>query len=240
MDKSKIKGIIFDYGATIDTNGRHWKDVLWDAYIEQQIPVSRDAFYEAYVYGERYLATHEIVSPEDDFLSVLLAKTHLQAHWLIERGFLENNALSSFYPLAVSVQCNKFVLNILKNTIPVLEKLALQYHLVLVSNFYGNIETVLKDFGLDLFFKKIIESAVVKIRKPDPAIFALGVEALGLSPEEVVVVGDSHSKDIVPAQKLGCQTIWLKGSAWEDDFSGQGMIDVVITDFSELEKLLLN
>ena len=24
-----IKGIIFDYGGTIDTNSRHWAEVLW-------------------------------------------------------------------------------------------------------------------------------------------------------------------------------------------------------------------
>ena len=24
-----IKGVIFDYGGTIDTNSRHWAEVLW-------------------------------------------------------------------------------------------------------------------------------------------------------------------------------------------------------------------
>ena len=92
--------------------------------------------------------------------------------------------------------------------------------MVLVSNFYGNVETVLKDFGIDGYFKKVIESAVVGVRKPDPKIFTLGVEALGLKPEEVLVIGDSYSKDIVPAEKAGCQAIWLKGKGWtqeEDD-----------------------
>ena len=26
-----IKGIIFDYGGTIDTNSRHWAEVLWES-----------------------------------------------------------------------------------------------------------------------------------------------------------------------------------------------------------------
>ena len=97
---------------------------------------------------------------------------------------------------------------------PVLEHLAAKYPLVLVSNFYGNVETVLADFDLARYFRKVVESAVVGVRKPDPKIFALGVEALGLKPEEVLVVGDSLSKDILPAESLGCQTAWLKGKGW--------------------------
>ena len=97
---------------------------------------------------------------------------------------------------------------------PVLETLSKKYPMVLVSNFYGNVETVLKDFGIDKYFIKVIESAVVGVRKPDPKIFTLGVEALGLKPEEVLVFGDSYSKDIIPAEKAGCQAMWLKGKGW--------------------------
>ena len=71
--------------------------------------------------------------------------------------------------------------------------------MVLVSNFYGNIHQVLNEFDLDGLFDSIIESAVVGVRKPDPAIFTLGVKALGMAAEDTVVVGDSYTKDIVPA-----------------------------------------
>ncbi len=30
-----IKGIIFDYGGTIDTGGDHWSEVIWHAYQEE-------------------------------------------------------------------------------------------------------------------------------------------------------------------------------------------------------------
>ena len=66
--------------------------------------------------------------------------------------------------------------------------------MVLVSNFYGNVQAVLADFNLLQYFESIIESAVVGVRKPDPQIFRLGVDALGMKPEEVLVVGDSYKK----------------------------------------------
>ena len=32
-----IKGVIFDYGGTIDTNSVHWAEVLWAAYVKMGI-----------------------------------------------------------------------------------------------------------------------------------------------------------------------------------------------------------
>ena len=118
----------------------------------------------------------------------------------------------------------------------VLLQLKQQYPLVLVSNFYGNISTVLKEMGMDSLFDNIIESAVVGVRKPDPKIFTLGVEALQMVPEEVTVVGDSYDKDIVPAKQAGCQTVWLKGKGWTDEEPDGKAADRIISQLDELLK----
>jgi putative hydrolase of the HAD superfamily len=98
-----------------------------------------------------------------------------------------------------------------------LEELIKHYPLMLVSNFYGNIDEVLRAYGIRHLFKGIIESAVVGVRKPNPTLFKLGVDALELEPGEVLVVGDSLRKDIEPADKLGCHVLWLKGKGWTED-----------------------
>jgi len=236
LDTSKIKGIIFDYGGTIDSNGKHWAEVLWEAYQDNQVPVTKKDFRDAYVYGERYLATNYVIEPSDTFKKLLEKKIDLQINWLIVNGFLPDNDKTSQYSLAISNQCYNFASSFLKRAKPVIQKLHEKYPLVLVSNFYGNVESVLDDFEITCFFKEIIESAVVGVRKPDPAIFSLGVKALGFAQEEVVVIGDSYSKDIIPATKIGCKTIWLKGIGWEDENLNQSA-DVVISDFCELEKI---
>ena len=69
--------------------------------------------------------------------------------------------------------------------------------------------TVLEEFGLSHLFKDIIESSVVGVRKPDPEIFRLGVNALGLEPAETIMIGDSPDKDIIPAQSIGYHTIQI-------------------------------
>ena len=37
LTTDKIKGIIFDYGGTIDSNGLHWAEVIWKAYEAEPI-----------------------------------------------------------------------------------------------------------------------------------------------------------------------------------------------------------
>ena len=119
---------------------------------------------------------------------------------------------------------------------PVLEKLSARYPMVLVSNFYGNVEEVLRDFNIRQYFNGIIESAVVGVRKPDARIFMLGVVALGLEPEQVLVVGDSLRKDILPARSIGCQTAWIKGRGWtpEEDAAEDSALIPALASLPEL------
>jgi putative hydrolase of the HAD superfamily len=235
IDFKQIKGIIFDYGATIDSNGKHWAEVLWDAYLANRIPVSKSDFRDAYVYGERYLALHPLIKPHFTFRDVLSEKVTIQLKWLVQQQFLPENADYSQCSFAISEHCYTFASETTRLAKPVLEKLHKQYPLILVSNFYGNIDAVLKDFDIAGSFDDIVESAVVGIRKPDPAIFSLGVKKLNLEPQEVVVVGDSYKKDILPAQSIGCRTIWLKGTGWDGEETGSA--DVIIADFLELKGL---
>lgn len=233
FDLSAVKGIIFDYGGTIDSNGAHWAEVLWDAYKDVNVPVTKEAFREAYVYGERYLATHPDVQPNHNFYDLLKIKTDLQIRYLLEQKLLEDNDKTAGYSLLISKQCYLFAKDIISKEKEILKALQDRYPMVLVSNFYGNVQAVLGDFGLLEFFDDIIESAVVGVRKPDPAIFGLGVDKLNLPASSIVVIGDSHAKDIVPASKNGCQTIWLKGLGWGDD-DPDATADLIITDFMEL------
>lgn len=224
-----IKGIIFDYGGTLDTNSRHWSEVLWSKYEEYHVPVGKADFREAYVYGERTLARIPLVKPEDNFHDVLCIKTKLQMEYLIEQGKLEQTDAME-YAVKIADSCYQYVLSVLEKTRPVVQSLSRKYKLVLVSNFYGNIRSVLKDFELDDFFSDVIESSVVGVRKPDPAIYRLGVEVLKLPAENVLVVGDSFSKDMVPAKAVGCKVAWLKGEGWENEEIDESLPDIIITD----------
>lgn len=230
----RIKGFIFDYGGTLDTRGNHWGKVLWHGYERTEVPVDEQDFRDAYVYGERTLATSPIVKPDFTFRDTLQAKIRLQLQWLEEKRNLGD---ATGYLKRILDDVYQQTMQTTKESALVLEELAKKYPLVLVSNFYGNIATVLREFSLDHLFGDIIESAVVGIRKPDARIFALGVERLGMKAEEVAVVGDSYDKDILPSHSIGCHTIWFKGEGWTDEVVENPVADKVIGSLKEILSL---
>ena len=230
-----IKGIIFDYGGTIDTDCRHWSEVLWDGYQAVGIPVTKAHFRDAYVYGERSLARQPLVRPEHNFLDLLRIKVGEEFSYLIDNSLWSVGADEvQRLAFAVAQWCYDYVLRVLSVTRPVVKALAARYPLVLVSNFYGNINTILADFQLDDCFKHVVESSVVGVRKPDPQIYQLGVDAIGLPADEVLVVGDSFSKDVVPAKAVGCRVAWLKGEGWGNETIDESLPDVIITELPQL------
>ena len=199
-----IKGILIDFGGTIDSDGIHWFDAFKEAY-DMVADIPRDLLWDAYVHTERTLGRNPIIKPIDTFCKTLQTKIALQTEYLQSKGITitaQDTILDTCY--------NKVVKHISTFSKPALEKIKLP--MVLVTNFYGNMHTVLAEFGLDHLFKEVIESAVVGVRKPDPEIFLLGVKALGLEPSETLMIGDSQEKDIIPAQSLGCHTIRITPS----------------------------
>ncbi|MGA0556030.1 HAD family hydrolase [Larkinella sp. VNQ87] len=232
-----IKGLLFDYGGTIDTNGLHWGGVLWSHYQRYGIPVDQPAFARAYAFGERSLAINPLVKPTHSFYEVLLLKIEQQFQYLTDNGFKPDSGAIE----TIAFDCSEFARQTVAQAKPVLAALANQYPLVMVSNFYGNLNTVLDDFGIRSCFQTVIESAVVGIRKPDPGIYRLGLAALQLPAENAVVIGDSYTKDIQPALTIGCRTIWLNGAGWEDtprNSESISVVDAEITDFARLPEVL--
>ena len=232
------KGLIFDYGGTIDTRGDHWGKVLWKGYERCDIPVSEMEFREAYVHAERTLGRNPIIQPSYTFKKTLDMKLRIEMEYLMTQGYwnVSEEEYMAKHDQLLGLLYEE-VCQVVGESRRVLDVLRLNHPMVLVSNFYGNISTVLKEFSLDGYFVKIIESAVVGIRKPDPRIFTLGVEALGLPAADVTVVGDSYYKDILPAIKAGCHTVWIKGMGWTDEQYDETVPDKVIARLDELLKI---
>ena len=219
------EGWIFDYGGTLDTGGQHWGKVLWHAYERHRIAVTEQQFREAYVHAERTLGKNPIIKPTDTFRKTLETKLRLQMAFLGIGDDALLPLLDDVYAGAVQQTArSRDILLQLKERCP----------LVLVSNFYGNLSTVLREFALDGISEAVVESAVVGVRKPDPRIFLLGAEALGLPPYSVTAVGDSLEKDIIPARQAGCRTVWLQGEGWTAHDASAPEADRVIYGLDEL------
>lgn len=230
-----IKALVFDYGGTIDTCGRHWGRVIWEGFRKNGLPVAEPVFREAYVHGERTLGRNPIIKPEMTFRATLATKLRIEADYMVAEGGWDASAEEVRNVCDATLDyLYEGVRRETAHSRMVLERLSRQFPMALVSNFYGNIHTVLDEFGLAAFFDAVIESAVVGVRKPDPRIFKMGVDALGVKPCETLVVGDSISKDIFPAKSVGCKTAWLKGEGWSNGQDDETLPDMIIAGLDGL------
>ena len=91
-------------------------------------------------------------------------------------------------------------------TLEALERLkSAGYKLAIVSNAEGQVASDAGRFGLAPFFDTIIDSHVVGVSKPDPRIFHIALERLGVGPNEARFAGDIYSIDVLGARAAGIE-----------------------------------
>lgn len=83
------------------------------------------------------------------------------------------------------------------------------YRLGVISNSDGRIESLLESVGLLSRFDFVIDSQLVGVEKPDPRIFLMGCQRLGLRPDEVMYVGDIYEIDVVGARNAGLRAVLI-------------------------------
>ncbi len=78
-----------------------------------------------------------------------------------------------------------------------------------VSNSDGRVEEALTAAGIRDHFEVVLDSALVGVEKPDPAIFRAALTALGVAADETLYVGDLYEVDVVGAQAAGLDAVLL-------------------------------
>ncbi len=87
-----------------------------------------------------------------------------------------------------------------------------------VSNADGRIASALESAGLATLLEVIVDSTVVGVEKPDPAIFAHALAPLGLHAHEAWYLGDTVSYDAAAADAAGLVS-------WVIDHPGLHVLD---------------
>lgn len=84
-----------------------------------------------------------------------------------------------------------------------------KYRTALLSNDTAQLEGRLRDYGLYDLFDPVLISAQVGLMKPDPAIYHMMLQRLGVAPHEAVFIDDSPA-NVQGAQPLGIHTILFR------------------------------
>ncbi len=222
------KAILFDFGGTLDSDGEHWLDRFYDLYkntdFDIPAPEIKRAFYHAdsLCYGDSRVVAMGL-------RPLMAHHVHLQFMALnLEDAGKERQIVENFCSQSEAL---------LRRNARLLSRLKNRYRLGLVSNFYGNVRVVCEEAGLLESLEIILDSAKIGLSKPDPEIFRMALEKLGLPAELVIFVGDSFERDVIPPRQLGMKTIWLKGPAPRIP-PHAGPVDRWISSLSALESLL--
>lgn len=98
-----------------------------------------------------------------------------------------------------------------------------------------NVVFTLAETGLSKYFDVITDSSMVKHGKPDPEIYLLTAERLGIEPSECLVFEDSHA-GIAAAKAAGMKVIGLATTYSKEELSG--FVDDIIPNFEGVSEFL--
>lgn len=197
-----IKAVLFDFGGTLDSNGLHWRERFSVIYREAGIDTSNDAFVRAF-----YDSDDNLPNRFDLKFLDLEQTVRLQVGCVLDSLHVSQNKF-------LSKITSRFVeesRSALSENRPILERLARDYRLGIVSNFYGNLESILKAEGLLSLFGAVADSHIVGVTKPDADLFLFATNKLGVDPSAALMVGDSLSRDMRGAENLAMPHAWMAG-----------------------------
>lgn len=124
------------------------------------------------------------------------------------------------------------VFQLYDDVIPTLERLRDRgLRLAVLSNWDYSLHRVLRLLEIRDFFEVVVASLEEGPEKPDPALFGIVLDRLGVSPEETLHVGDDPLDDVAGARNVRMRAALL-------DRGGQESLPTRIVDLRRLEEVL--
>lgn len=197
----RFKAVLFDFGGTLDADGIPSVGQFLHAYRLAGGYRTADEFETIFRESDRQLAEHPAIRTFG-FRDTVAAQSRLLAALVSNNEQLDPTRIAAtiYDDVRGAVTRNRHVLQALK---------ASGIRSAVVSNFTGNLASWLAELDLASVIDLVIDSAVVGVRKPDPAIFRLALEQLHVLPAQALMVGDNPFADIRAAAEIGMATCWL-------------------------------
>lgn len=222
-----MQAVLFDYGGTLDADGITWLERFYPIYKEYGAEIPRARFDRAFYDSDDHLPARHALSGLDLERTVLLQVRDVLSAAAPDRLDLAPKIASRF------AEDSRRHFRLLR---PTLDKLARARRLGIVSNFYGNLDGILRAEGLRELFGVVADSGVLGVTKPDAKIFLHAARALDCAPADCVMVGDSVARDIRGAAAAGMRTALIARGAAPS--VGQNWTLASVSGLSELEAVL--
>ena len=120
-----------------------------------------------------------------------------------------------------------------------LGELSKHYRIGIIANQNLGSEERLEKLGLLKHIDLVIASAEEGVAKPDLRVFQIALARADCKPEEAVMVGDRLDNDIIPANKIGMTTVWIKQGfgSYAEPKTVEEQPDYIVNNLVEITEL---
>jgi putative hydrolase of the HAD superfamily len=215
----KTEKIYFDLDHTLwdyDTNARETLTELFDEFQLDQCFLSADAFIKRF-YFVNYQLWDKYNKGEIDraFIRKNRFREVLDGRKEANDAYFEE--MSDYF-----VHRCPHKPHLMPGALDVVKTLSENYRLGIMTNGFDDVQHIkLEKSGLMPFFEVIITSESSRARKPDVAIFEHALELSSLKQDQVVMVGDNLSTDILGATQAGWHSWWYNPDRQDGDHRHQ-------------------
>ncbi|WP_440121011.1 YjjG family noncanonical pyrimidine nucleotidase [Tenacibaculum sp. Ill] len=202
-EEMEIKHLFFDLDHTLWDFDRNSKLTFQQIFEEQKINIPIHDFLKAYIpVNLKYWKLYR----EDK-----VEKSALRYHRLKETfDSLEYRVSDNLINL-ISEDYIRYLPNfnyLFDDAIEVLQYLEKKYHLHIITNGFEEVQNLkLEKSGIHTFFREIITSECVGVKKPNPKVFEFALGKAGAKAHQSVMIGDSYEADVMGAINSGMRAI---------------------------------
>ncbi|RAO74716.1 HAD family hydrolase [Dyella jiangningensis] len=188
-----------------------------DAYLRQHYPnVAR-----AWPIPAMRALRAEVAAERTDLAHDFTAQRHLTIQRAFAHCGIDEAPVEALWEIYFSARNS---VEFFPESMPALQRIAGRWPIASLTN--GNAD--LDRIGIRAHFAHHVCARDTGVPKPDPRIFLVAAERLGLLPAEILHVGDDPELDVVGAREAGLRTAWVNraGHPWPGALGRAPDIDV--------------
>ncbi|CAM1352539.1 YjjG family noncanonical pyrimidine nucleotidase [Tenacibaculum insulae] len=198
-----VTHIFFDLDHTLWDFDRNSKLTFQQIFKEQNIPLAISDFLE--VYMPVNLAYWKLYREDK------ISKSKLRFNRLKDVFDALNYKISDALIHKISEDYINYLPNhnhLFDGTIEILEYLNTKYELHIITNGFEEVQNLkLQKSGIDQYFKEIITSESVGVKKPNPKVFEFALLKAKATAQSSIMIGDSYEADVLGALNSGMLAI---------------------------------
>lgn len=236
VPKMKLKAIGFDlFGTLLQAKGDQATCLknMHDSLCERGITISMDEFLETYreVHAD-YRAIRRGINRE--------FSNRMELSEVLRRFGYHVDVDSSPIPEAVSAYFSGWEVTVLEGVEATLQSLRGGFRTGIVTNFTDPafIYKSLKDLNLLGLSDRVVVSAEVGWRKPNPVIFNTFLRLIEAGADEALFVGDDANDDVAGAKAVGMKTVLVAGESYNREARYVVQPDFIISHMKQLSAVV--